>query len=52
MKLRYPTWLKRLLLPFEFEDHPLHQEMMERNRLEEQQRKEDEELDELFRQFL
>jgi hypothetical protein len=23
-QMRYPTWLKRLLLPFEFEDHPLH----------------------------
>ena len=22
--MKYPTWLKRLLLPFEFEDHPLH----------------------------
>ena len=22
--IKFRTWLKRLLLPFEFEDHPLH----------------------------
>lgn len=24
MKLHYPTWLKRILLPYEFPDHPLY----------------------------
>lgn len=27
--MRYPIWLKRLLLPFEFEDHPLHYKPVE-----------------------
>lgn len=22
--MKYPTWLKRLVLPYEFEDHPLY----------------------------
>jgi len=22
--MRYPTWLKRILLPYEFPDHPLY----------------------------
>lgn len=27
--MKYPAWLKRLLLPFEFEDHPLHYKAVE-----------------------
>ena len=43
-KLKYPTWLKRLLLPFEFEDHPLHMEMVERDKHQQQLQAEEEEI--------
>ena len=44
MNIRYPTWLKRLLLPFEFEDHPLHIEMVERDKREQQLQAEEDEI--------
>ena len=43
-RLRYPTWLKRLLLPYEFEDHPLHIEMVERDRRERELEEEEQEI--------
>ena len=43
-KLKYPTWLKRLLLPFEFEDHPLHVEMVQRDKYEQQLEAEEQEI--------
>jgi len=52
MKLRYPKWLKRLVLPFESPDHPLYadplaiqQREIERERI---QHLSDEEIDSEF----